>query len=68
MASEAIYVSMKDIPPESLDGKTFQVYVRSNYLVLYPVSLSTRCPVIVGGEQCVLTAGHEEKHMWGRGD
>lgn len=57
---------------KDLDGKTFQVHVYDHSKIcLVSVRLideRPRCPVIVGGEQCGMKAGHEGKHMWANGD
>lgn len=55
-----------------MEGKLFQAHVVCpGILKFIPCSLAepdTRCPVIVGGEQCGRAAGHEGKHMWSDGD
>lgn len=55
-----------------LDGRTFQVHVKPDKsLLLVEVTMDPslrRCPACVKGERCGREAGHEGKHMWGRGD
>lgn len=55
-----------------LENKTFQIHILPDrklrlYLVEF-IPQSTRCPVIVGGEQCGEERGHAGKHMWAGGD
>jgi hypothetical protein len=57
---------------EMLAGRSFQVnHLGGARVELRPLKLEpagTRCPVVIGGERCGLSQGHEGKHMWGRGD
>jgi hypothetical protein len=59
---------------QALEGRSFQVHLLSgSRLLLVPLSirpaaLLTRCPVILGGEQCADVSGHPGKHQWERGD
>ncbi len=57
--------------PAELDGRLFQVYLLPDGRVqLSPVMLCVdeRCPVILKGERCGGTAGHEGRHYWAGGD
>ena len=55
---------------EALHGKVFQIFKvpATDKIRLYEVTVSTRCPVIVGGEQCGKEIGHVGCHRWAGGD
>lgn len=56
---------------EDLQGSTFQVTVLpNNQIQLHRVSIvnDLRCPVVIGGERCGLSANHEGRHIWSGGD
>lgn len=68
---QTVYVSSEILA--QLDNKTFQIHVLPDgklrlYSVILDVQKPSPCPIIIGGEKCGLSAGHEGKHMWAGGD
>ena len=71
MAKGDVVLNLTGDVDSQIDGKTFQVHILHDNrirLVVVEFSVDSRCPVIIGGERCGQSVGHQGKHWWAGGD